>query len=58
MSLYQPPKPPVVIEFRSERAQFQSPAHQQRVAQVLRQADQLAEKAVLERDRLKVRARL
>lgn len=53
------PKPSAtIIEFRGDRARFQSPAHQERLEQVLRQADSLAEKAVVDRDRLKVRARL
>jgi hypothetical protein len=49
---------PLVIEFHGSRARFQSPAHENRVKQVMRQADSLAEKAVVDRDRLKVRARL
>lgn len=51
-------QPPLVIEFHGSRARFQSSAHEGRVQQVLRQADALAEKAVVDRDRLKVRARL
>lgn len=50
--------PAVIIEFRDDRARFQSASHQSRVDKIMRAADQLVEKAVVERDRLKVRARL
>lgn len=47
----------LVIEFRGERARFQSPGHLNRFEKIMRVADQLVAKAVVERDRLKVRAR-
>lgn len=50
--------PKLVIEFRGERAQFQGRENQERVARVLRTADELSDRANVERDRLKVRARL
>ena len=50
--------PVLIIEFRCDRARFQSPGHLDRVDKIMRTADQLVEKAVVERDRLKVRARL
>lgn len=51
-------QPSLVIEFHGNRARFQSVAHEERVKQVIRLADALAEKAVVDRDRLKVRARV
>lgn len=51
-----PEKPKLVIEFRGDQAKFQGKAHQERVARVLRTADDLTERAVVDRDRLKVRA--
>lgn len=50
--------PVLLIDFRSDRARFQSPGHLNRVDRIMRTADLLVEKAVVERDRLKVRARL
>jgi hypothetical protein len=51
-------KAKLVIEFRGDQAKFQGKAYQERVARVLRTADNLTERAVVDRDRLKVRARL
>jgi hypothetical protein len=51
-------KPKLVIEFRGDQAKFQGKAHQERVARVLRISDDLMERAVVNQDRLKVRARL
>ncbi len=51
-------KPKLVIAFRGDQAKFQSQAYQERVACVLRTADNLTERAVVDRDRLKVRAQL
>lgn len=51
-------KPKLVIEFRGDQAKFQGKAYQERVARVLRTADNLTERALVDRDRLKVRARL
>jgi hypothetical protein len=51
-------KAKLVIEFRGDQAKFQGKAHQERVARVLRTADDLTERAVVDRDRLKVRAQL
>jgi hypothetical protein len=51
-------KPKLVVEFRGAQAKFQGKAHQERVARVLRTADDLTERAVVDRDRLKVRAQL
>lgn len=48
----------LVIEFRGERAQFEGRENRERVARVLRTADELSGRAVIDRDRLKVRARL
>lgn len=50
--------PKLVIEFRGEKAQFQDRENQERVARVLRTADELSDRAVVDRERLKVRARL
>lgn len=50
--------PKLVIEFRGEKAQFQGRENQERVARVLRTADELSDRTVVDRDRLKVRARL
>ena len=47
-----------VIEFHRERARFQGAAYERRRQQPQQQVDELADKAVVERDRLKVRARL
>lgn len=50
--------PTLVVEFRSDQARFQSAAHRDQIAKIVRQADRLIERAEVERDRLKVRARL
>lgn len=53
-----PDKPKLVIEFRGDQAKFQGKAYQARVDRVQRTADNLTERAVVDRDRLKVRAQL
>ena len=50
--------PTLVVEFRSDQARFQSAAHRDQIAKIVRQADRLIERVEVERDRLKVRARL
>jgi hypothetical protein len=47
-----------VIEFNHERVRFQGVAYERRRQQLQRQVDELADKAIVDRDRLKVRARL
>ncbi|WP_161787208.1 hypothetical protein [Hymenobacter sp. IS2118] len=49
-------KAKLVIEFRGDQAKFQSQAYRERVTRVLRTAENLTERAVVDRDRLKVRA--
>ncbi len=56
MPVTQPPK--LVIEFRGERADFQSPDYRARIERVHRAADSLQAKANIDRDRLHVRAKL
>lgn len=48
----------LIIEFRGDQAKFQSRAYQARIERVLRTADELVDRAVVDRDRLKVRAQL
>jgi hypothetical protein len=50
--------PQPVIEFHRDRARFQGAAYENRRRQLQQQTDELADKAVVDRDRLKVRARL
>lgn len=47
-----------VIEFHRERARFQGAAYERRRQQLQQQVDELADKAVVDRARLQVRARL
>jgi hypothetical protein len=47
-----------VIEFNPERVRFQGVAYERRRQQLQRQVNELADKAVVDRDRLKIRARL
>ena len=47
-----------VIVFRGDRAQCQGQENQARVARALRTADELSDRAVIDRERMKVRARL
>lgn len=49
-------KAKLVIEFRGDQAKFQGKAYQERVARLLRTAENLTERAVADRDRLKVKA--
>jgi hypothetical protein len=51
-------QPEPIIEFHSERVRFQGRAYENRRQQLQRQVDELTDKAVVDRDRLKVRARL
>ncbi|RIY06874.1 hypothetical protein D0T11_17755 [Hymenobacter rubripertinctus] len=56
MPAIEPPK--LVIEFRGDQAKFQTKAYRARIERVLRVADELTDRAVVDRDRLKVRAQL
>jgi hypothetical protein len=56
MPALEPPK--LVIEFRGERADFQSPDYRARIERVHRAADSLQAKAHIDRERLRVRAKL
>ena len=44
----------LVIEFRNDRADFQRNAYRTHIEQVLRVADEFVNRAVIERDQLKV----
>lgn len=49
-------QPKLVLHFHGEEAKFQSKAYRNRIARVVAAADRLLERAMVDRDRLHLRA--